>query len=403
MLRIDSPLLIRLVARLPELAEELLDAAVSVFPALRTVPDGHFSEEVGIPLTATLSAVVQAIAGDRPITTADVAEFVGPATERHAEDGIPLATLMVALHAGVEHFWNLAVSLTTPEDVASLISINFRLLEVLKASTVVVSETYADTAQSLYSAGVEANQNICNALLRGEPVEDTSAGAKVLLADRYQVVALQVGSGAQPTLSGEVLVARRRARWVRRVFDDLVGWNVLNTFDGCRGIVLIPCAQEDDDSIAVAAAREVVRATQDRVQANIYAGTCRAEQRAAIPTAADDSRALAELAHRLGKPPGVFAMADLLLEFQLTRPSQVRNQIRATLTPFEAQPHLMEALTIHLKHGVDRKSAAAELFVHPNTLSYRLRRIGELTGIDPKTPDGSRLFAAALTIRNMES
>jgi hypothetical protein len=307
---------------------------------------------------------------------------------------------MVALHGGIEHLLRVVASLTTPSDVDDLVAFNLRLVELLKVMTVVIAETYADTVQSLYSAELEANQNICKALLRGDLV-DGSAGAKVSLADSYQVVALQVGSGAQPTNTGEVLVARRRARWARRVLDDLVGWTVLHTFDGCRGNVLLPDSGEHDG--AMPSVEELVHAIQDRLKVDIYAGTCRAGERALIPTAAEDSHALAELAKRLAKPPGVYAMENLLLEFQLTRPGQVRDQILAKLTPLETQPHLLEALTTHVKHGVDRKSAAAELFVHPNTLSYRLRRICELTGIDPTTPDGSRLFAAALTIRNLET
>jgi len=401
-LRIDAPLITRLTPHLPELAAELLDAALNTAPAMaRTIPDGHFYEEVATVIASSVSGFLQAIAEERPLTTAEIAELAGPVTERHAEDGIPLATLMVALHGGVEHLLNIVASLTTPDDVDDLVAFTLRLIDLLKLTTVVIAETYADTVQSLYSAEFEANQNICKALLRGDAVDDAVAGAKVSLADSYQVVALQVGSGAQPTNTGEVLVARRRARWARRVLDDLVGWTVLHTFDGCRGIVLVPNSGEHDGTVP--SVEELVHAIQDRLKADIYAGTCRAEERAAIPTAADDSRALAELAQRLAKPPGVYATENLLLEFQLTRPSQVRDQILAKLTPLEAQPHLMEALTTHIKHGVDRKLAAAELFVHPNTLSYRLRRIGELTGIDPTTPDGSRLFAAALTIRNLES
>ncbi|MFT3660435.1 MAG: helix-turn-helix domain-containing protein [Gordonia sp. (in: high G+C Gram-positive bacteria)] len=38
------------------------------------------------------------------------------------------------------------------------------------------------------------------------------------------------------------------------------------------------------------------------------------------------------------------------------------------------------------------------MFVHPNTYTYRLRRIGELTGLDPTVPHESRMLAAALMV-----
>lgn len=401
MLRIDAPLITRLMPRLPELAAELLDAGLNAVPSVsHTIPDGHFDEEVATVVTSGVVAFLRAIAEERPLPTAEIAELTGPVTERHAEDGIPLATLMVALHGAIEHLWSVVASLTTPDDVDDLVALSLRLMDLLKVMTVVMAETYADTVQSLYSAAFEANQNLCSALLRGDPVDDVIAGLNVSLADSYYVVAFQVGAGRRPTNTGEMLVARRRARWTRRVLDDLVGWTVLNSFDGCRGMVLLPTTSED---AAVPSVEAVVHAVEERLQTDIYAGICHAEHRTAIPAAATDSRALAELAQRLSKPPGLYAMEDLLLEFQLTRPSHVRDQILAKLKPLETHPHLIEALSIHIKHGVDRKSAAAELFVHPNTLSYRLRRIGELTGIDPTTPDGSRLLAAALTIRNLAS
>ncbi|EUA48338.1 putative transcriptional regulator [Mycobacteroides abscessus subsp. abscessus] len=34
--------------------------------------------------------------------------------------------------------------------------------------------------------------------------------------------------------------------------------------------------------------------------------------------------------------------------------------------------------------------------MHPNTLDYRLRRVAELTGLDPAQPSAARTLAAAL-------
>ncbi|MGY4102881.1 PucR family transcriptional regulator [Nocardia sp. R16R-3T] len=71
------------------------------------------------------------------------------------------------------------------------------------------------------------------------------------------------------------------------------------------------------------------------------------------------------------------------------------------ITLLLGNPHLLEASQAHLRHGSDRKAAAARLHVHPNTFSYRLRRIAELTGIDPADPNNSRLLAASLTIQRI--
>ena len=44
----------------------------------------------------------------------------------------------------------------------------------------------------------------------------------------------------------------------------------------------------------------------------------------------------------------------------------------------------METLRAYLDCDLDVGRAARALYVHPNTVRYRLRRIGELTGLDPR-------------------
>src|SRR5262249_42011711 len=42
---------------------------------------------------------------------------------------------------------------------------------------------------------------------------------------------------------------------------------------------------------------------------------------------------------------------------------------------------LVETVTTYLEQGFSLKAAARLLFVHPNTVRYRLRRVSELTGL----------------------
>jgi DNA-binding PucR family transcriptional regulator len=44
------------------------------------------------------------------------------------------------------------------------------------------------------------------------------------------------------------------------------------------------------------------------------------------------------------------------------------------------------------------RDAAARLFVHPNTVSYRLRRISELTGLKLTNPDDLMTIRLALDV-----
>jgi sugar diacid utilization regulator len=49
---------------------------------------------------------------------------------------------------------------------------------------------------------------------------------------------------------------------------------------------------------------------------------------------------------------------------------------------------LMETLRTYLDSDLDVTATAEALYVHPNTVRYRLRRIGELTGFDPQRFSG---------------
>ena len=91
----------------------------------------------------------------------------------------------------------------------------------------------------------------------------------------------------------------------------------------------------------------------------------------------------------------------MLLEYQLTRPSDATEELLRLLDPLDRNPDLPHTLEVYLANDLDRRRTAAALHVHPNTLDYRLRRIVELTGLDPSTTRGLQLLGAALAARRL--
>ena len=61
--------------------------------------------------------------------------------------------------------------------------------------------------------------------------------------------------------------------------------------------------------------------------------------------------------------------------------------------------NLTESLAAWLDAFGDVRAAAATLFIHTNTLRYRLRRVEEISGIDLADPD--QRFAAMLQLRTL--
>jgi sugar diacid utilization regulator len=120
-----------------------------------------------------------------------------------------------------------------------------------------------------------------------------------------------------------------------------------------------------------------------------------------IARAAAQAQDVVKLARALGRPPGGYLLRDVLLEYQLTRTSDAQSELAQLLDPLDRNPDLPLTLEVYLDHDLDRRKTAAALHVHPNTLDYRLRRIVDLTGLDPSTTRGLQLLGAALAARRL--
>jgi hypothetical protein len=102
--------------------------------------------------------------------------------------------------------------------------------------------------------------------------------------------------------------------------------------------------------------------------------------------------------------PRPVAAADLLPERALAGDSAARRNLRQDVyAPLvRAGGELLETLDAFFAAGGVLESAARALFVHPNTVRYRLRRISEVTGFSPLTPRDAFALRVALTIGRLD-
>ncbi|HSP59698.1 MAG TPA: helix-turn-helix domain-containing protein, partial [Ornithinimicrobium sp.] len=63
-----------------------------------------------------------------------------------------------------------------------------------------------------------------------------------------------------------------------------------------------------------------------------------------------------------------------------------------------ARGTLIETLAAYFHHGSSMEATARALFVHPNTVRYRLKQVGELTGYHPATPRDAFTLQIALVL-----
>jgi DNA-binding PucR family transcriptional regulator len=64
----------------------------------------------------------------------------------------------------------------------------------------------------------------------------------------------------------------------------------------------------------------------------------------------------------------------------------------------DAGPALTGTLDAYLDSGGAIEACARKLFVHPNTVRYRLKRIADFTGRDPTTPRDAYVLRVASTV-----
>jgi sugar diacid utilization regulator len=178
---------------------------------------------------------------------------------------------------------------------------------------------------------------------------------------------------------------------VQGVLDEFAAGEVLGLFDATGGTVFLP-----DDGRAV---DELAGRLQTAAGAQVRAAVACDVETARLAAASTQVREVLRLVGRLGRPAGLYRLADVLLEYQLTRPSDALAGLAALLDPLERNPDLLLTLDTYLAEDLDRRRTAAALHVHPNTLDYRLKRIVGLTGLEPTTTAGLQLLAAASMAR----
>ncbi|MDC0766759.1 PucR family transcriptional regulator [Streptomyces sp. HD] len=92
-------------------------------------------------------------------------------------------------------------------------------------------------------------------------------------------------------------------------------------------------------------------------------------------------------------------LADVFVELAVADVSFVDDWLRTVARLLETGPDLLATLDAYYCHDMHRGATAAALNVHTRTLDYRLRRVRELTGINPGSTRGVRTLSAVVTRR----
>ena len=397
----DHPLYQRVERTVSRLARRMIETFVAEVPLYAHLPREQLDGEILAITEANLRMFFRMLRTGEPLPLAALSD-VRLSAARRAEERVPLDAVLTAYHVGARLGWEALVEAATPEDTDALIAAGGRVLGYAQQVTAEVSAAYLEEQQTIYGEERDARRALASALLAGEPAEPLAARVAVAIAPAYVVVAVRMEPHADELDRGVggAIAARRKVRRVQRALDEWAGEPVLGILEPAGGSVLLPSETADVHALAERAA-ELVDVVSAAAGADVTAGAAVAIGADAVSRAAAQAHDVVRLARSLGRPPGGYLLRDVLLEYQLTRQSDAQAVLAHLLDPLERNPDLPLTLEVYLDHDLDRRKTAAALHVHPNTLDYRLRRIVDLTGLDPATTRGLQLLGAALAARRL--
>jgi len=320
--------------------------------------------------------------------------------ERRAEEGVPMEMVLDAYQVGTQVAFERILAAAVGAELAELPRVQLMVTRFLRAVTQAVATGYACHARATLVDEAAAHQLLANALVEGGDALAAAERAGLRLAAAYVVVAFAVGPHPDEQNPGTdtQVAARRKLRRLRQELQRQVGAPVLwlPTPDGGLALLPQPGAVAGLDRAAWKRLDGMVAHAERAAGAPIHAGAVPASPDE-VPAAARLARELVDLVVALERPAGVHGLDDVLLEYQLSRPSPARSALAALLDPLADEPDLLETLRTYLGESLSRRRAALRLHVHPNTVDNRLRKVSRLTGLDVTSPaDLPRIQAAVI-------
>jgi DNA-binding PucR family transcriptional regulator len=278
-----------------------------------------------------------------------------------------------------------------PEDGAE---VRAAILHFSREVAFAAAEVYARAAEMRGAWDARLEALVVDSVLRGEIDEAVRSRAAALEWQSSSQVTVIVGH-APEGVRGDETGPQRVVDDVRRSARE-IGLDALGAVQGDRLVVVLG-GVEDGDKAAAAIVEHfgpgpvvVGPLVDDLLSANVSARAVIAGLRAAK-----------------GWPqaPRPVAADDLLPERSLAGDGHARHQLVSHVyKPLLASDRiLLDTASAYVEAGGSVEGAARALFVHANTVRYRLRRIEQLTGLSPTDPRDAYTLRIGITLGRLLS
>ncbi|MBF6170517.1 PucR family transcriptional regulator [Nocardia blacklockiae] len=386
----ESPTRDRALAALSRRAGALMREFSDSIPPYRSIPRSLVMPgwERGAKLNIEL--FFDFLRHGQPPGPDDTRELVELAVDR-VRDGEPLEEVLGRYREGAEFLYDRLCAATAGAERELLAD---AALPLLRYVTLVVERIAAACVRRAHDPRwelLERRRTLADALLTGRDPVEWADEPVIAVPEAFLVAVFRLGTGGRPGAGTSEL--RHRIEAVPGVFLrlDSGGWTAL-----------VPLPPGDDGTAASAslAARLPSRAAGQPPPCWVGVGTART--RAAVPAVFAEARTLAELGRCLDRPEPLCRRAELQFEYLVASGVAARPGLATVLAPLDTQPLLAETLEVFVDSGFNQLATARQLSIHRNTVTYRLARVHELTGLDPHRPTDAMTLSAARIARRLE-
>lgn len=246
-----------------------------------------------------------------------------------------------------------------------------------------IADVYARAAESRGAWDSRLEALLVDAVLRGEPGEQIASRAAAVGWQSSGDIAVVIGSA--PDQADAVFMSHLRRQCIRFAADAVVG------VQGDRLILLLGGVSSLEDGLE----RILAHFGEGQVVYGRFDGPIAQASRCAQSVFAGFSAA--EAWTRAPKP---VAAEDLLPERALAGDQHAKDVLVTGIYALleQAGHSLLETVESYVNLGHSLEATARELYVHTNTVRYRLKRITEVTGWDPMEPRDAYVLQTALAL-----
>jgi len=315
--------------------------------------------------------------------SSDLASQVFGAAPRELTGVISLRQTVDLVRTGIEVVEANLDGVLDPRDSDA---VRAELLRYAREVAFATAEVYARAAEVRGAWDARLEALVVDSVLRAEADETVLSRASALGWSGRAGVAVVLGRVGQDRTETDLFDdVRRHAR--------AAGTDALCAAQGERMVVVLGGVPLDGDPLPAASAVAgafgpgpvvVGPVTDDLATAHLSARAALSAQRAADgwPTA-----------------PRPVRSGDLLPERALAGDGHARRHlVEALYLPLAAQGALVDTLDAYADAGGSLEGTARALYVHANTVRYRLRQVTELTGFDPTDPREGLTLRLALVL-----